>query len=415
MARFSAVAVLALIVFLFTYFSGFSACAFPSLPILETRKVVSESVSNSLSIAESFGFFEESDSRWFLRKLIHSHQAAAERSCQAECFHLGEGPCVGRKWWQLHLEPSFSCSFERRIGPIGAFGKWVCNPHQVGQVRDGCLVYSFRGVANTFEFETALRNERRHCEIHVFGNASQVVPPPFIQYHVKQVGGVAPLVDINQIAKELGHTGRNIDILNIDCHGCEWDRAQYSGWFHDDVFVRQLLVRLTWPFDYEAHGLHPGLGDYLTTPKDPPPEIPAFLLFLQSKGFVVTHKEFDTARCGGNCVEMTFLRLHDDFARSFLALPTRACWDSRGPVAQEMLNGTFRRFQVVKESLSWKESFGYIGESDVDWQRRKQIHKEAMDLQLKISQVLQRYETSHFDPGDFFYYNPLSLATSSEG
>ena len=109
------------------------------------------------------------------------------------------------------------------------------------------------------------------------------------------------------------------------------------------------------------------------------------------------------------------MRLHDDFARSFLALPTRACWDSRGPVAQEMLNGTFRRFQVVKESLSWKESFGYIGESDVDWQRRKQIHKEAMDLQLKISQVLQRYETSHFDPGDFFYYNPLSLATSSEG
>ena len=99
MARFHSaiVALLGLIVFLSTYFG---TCAFPSFrPKTEIARNIAtkKEIDLELSIVESFKFFEESDSRWFLRKLIHSHQAAVERS-QAECFHLGGGPCVGRKW-----------------------------------------------------------------------------------------------------------------------------------------------------------------------------------------------------------------------------------------------------------------------------------------------------------------------------
>lgn len=58
---------------------------------------------------------------------------------------------------------------------------------------------------------------------------------------------VLPPAPIAEVVEELGHKGRNIDLLVIDCDGCDLD--QHRLWFHKDLSARQLLIRMRWPHD----------------------------------------------------------------------------------------------------------------------------------------------------------------------
>ena len=38
-----------------------------------------------------------------------------------------------------------------------------------------------------------------------------------------------PLLPLDRIVKRLGHVGRRIDVLKVDCEGCEWDAFHHLG------------------------------------------------------------------------------------------------------------------------------------------------------------------------------------------
>jgi hypothetical protein len=137
------------------------------------------------------------------------------------------------------------------------------------------------------------------CEIHTFdptiGEQPSNLPGGNIQFHpwglASRDNGTSKTLP--SIIKELGHTGREIDIFKIDCEGCEWDT--YKGWFDGSTKIRQIQL--------EVHG---------GTEDAPPTLAQNFMLFLKSKGYVIFHKEPNIQHSGGSCIEYAFLLLNLD-------------------------------------------------------------------------------------------------------
>merc|ERR1712032_317171 len=88
------------------------------------------------------------------------------RQCLVGC--VGEpADCPPNIFWQTHYEPSFSCTFEERIGVQGEGGKWVCDPYKIQGKKD-CLIYSI-GSHGQYDFEESVHKHiSSNCEIHTF-------------------------------------------------------------------------------------------------------------------------------------------------------------------------------------------------------------------------------------------------------
>lgn len=245
-----------------------------------------------LSMKESFGFINESDVNWQRRAIVHKAQMEVQHALTGRCDN-----CPAPQWYTLHYEPSFSCAFERRMGQAGDGGKWVCNPHRIAELVNAgqpCLVYSI-GSNGNFVFENAVHAAIPGCEIHTFDinpwQRYQQKPPSFIQYHVAKVG---PQRNLPHLVRELGHTNRTIQIMKIDCEGCE--RSSVSGWFAPGIFVQQIQVEYHFGSD---------LG--LTAPA----MAHKFFRFLMEQGFVIFHKEANL-QCP-RCMEYGLLHLSRSF------------------------------------------------------------------------------------------------------
>lgn len=100
-----------------------------------------------------------------------------------------------------------------------------------------CLVYSI-GIDTDWRFDALLG--ARGCEVHAFDptirNPTDLAPNVTFHYwglkqgqtsdsHPEKTGyGVVKgeLFTIDEIVSKLGHVGRRLSILKIDCEGCEW-------------------------------------------------------------------------------------------------------------------------------------------------------------------------------------------------
>jgi hypothetical protein len=155
------------------------------------------------------------------------------------------------------------------------------------------------GSNNDFSFEEAVMKDiSMECEIHTFDPTIGEHPS-----HVPKYGNITfhpwGLADkdegvykaLTTIIKDLHHSRREIDILKIDCEGCEW--TSFSGWFDGDTIIRQVLIEL-----------HTG------TVNHSPPSAFQFMKYLQSKGYVIFHKEANTLGCKGACIEYGFIKLN---------------------------------------------------------------------------------------------------------
>lgn len=242
-----------------------------------------------LSMIESDGFFDEPDRLWTMRKQRHMHQMYMEKRLMKTC---GDGVhCEGQAFWQVHYEPSLRCLAEERVANAGG-DQWICDPSRL-RAKQKCLVYSI-GSHGQYDFEKGV-NEKisPKCEIHSidmepWANYTDQAPPKYVSYHAKKIGP-APDMPIDALVRDLGHEGREIDILKMDCEGREWET--YKSWVGPDVNIRQILVKL--------HGSNPGK------------EAHEFFNFFFGMGYVVFHKELVAEGS-----EYALVRLNPKFSRA---------------------------------------------------------------------------------------------------
>ncbi|MCX8520488.1 MAG: FkbM family methyltransferase [Rhodoferax sp.] len=155
--------------------------------------------------------------------------------------------------------PSFNCPFKYRLGRLSDGGKVVCNWETL---RDKCAtdphaaaIYSV-GVRGDISFETDLV-QRTGCAVHAFDHTEVALPEPVPGITFAQIG-LAPtdsplLLSLPTLMAQRGHT--RIDLLKIDCEGCEWavfDSLNATGVLPS---IDQLSIELHFA---QAHTNNPG-------------------------------------------------------------------------------------------------------------------------------------------------------------
>lgn len=301
--------------------------------------------SYSLASQQSFGFFNDIPcSSWNRLRQITSHRAQNQHAHPDNPNYRINIP---HSWYQMNYEPNFSCQFEQRIGGNGNGDgpKWICDPHRLIDIskqrkqkhnagvddkdnKPGCVIYSI-GSNGDFQFEQGLQTllGPSTCEVHIFdmgdyhhlmpkdinlhfhhwgitnnssaktavvGKPSQAFFEGSLQKKLSRWFGFRKeqFKSFQETVKILGHENLDaIDILKIDCEGCEWD--VYKDWFSNDIpRIGQVLV--------EVH-------------KSPKDKAIDFFDEMYKNGYVTFHKEFNTQYAYGNCVEYAFLKLDKEY------------------------------------------------------------------------------------------------------
>mmetsp|Transcript_18345 Transcript_18345/g.27180 ORF Transcript_18345/g.27180 Transcript_18345/m.27180 type:complete len:337 (+) Transcript_18345:130-1140(+) len=238
-----------------------------------------------LAQEQSLNFFTDiTDTDWKIQQAIyHGSQPNHNRLTPRMRKVMSENPA---KFWADNYEPELTCAHQRRLGGLGDGGKWVCDPRRIvasadeqsytsGKTR--CVVYSVGSNGNA-HFEQSVNDAlKEQCsnqlEIHTFDLKNWNKRNGNFGDRVKEAGGTfhhwgittkagldfnatdyflpktyreSTFKSFGQTFVELGHTNRVIDILKIDCEGCEWQSLEgwLSDWNEHGVTVRQLLLEL---------------------------------------------------------------------------------------------------------------------------------------------------------------------------
>jgi hypothetical protein len=175
-----------------------------------------------------------------------------------------------------------------------------------------CLVYSV-GSHNDIEFEMGIDDLLPGCETHTFDPTLRV---PFLgdaysTFHPWGLGqdGVSATYNDNTFVTQsfmnmyqrLGHVGRRLDILKVDCEGCEYDSMVplFEAMARNEIQVDQLLIEIHTPFRADPEKQWTKL-------------LELFVAADQAK-MRIFHKERNPSCSGYNCVEYAFAS--EDFLR----------------------------------------------------------------------------------------------------
>jgi hypothetical protein len=261
--------------------------------------------------------------------LAHKARQAGEQS-ELRGMHA-------RAAWNAY-EPEWMCESEERLGarlertkdtgPIAiaverraAFGdgpKWVCGLDALAVGNRSCLVYSI-GSHNDYGFEMAVKAVHPHCEVHTFDPTLGMLPDDrgatflgaaYSQFH--DVGlGEQPAPDTTGIdawrrklrpllgiVDKLGHAGRTIDILKIDCESCEWTalKPAFAALADGRFRIGQLQIEM-----------------HLLKKKTSQDDVDRFMDAADRAGLRLFHKEPNVLHGDGySAIEFSFV--HRDFA-----------------------------------------------------------------------------------------------------
>jgi hypothetical protein len=110
---------------------------------------------------------------------------------------------------------------------------------QAAKQQDGCLVYSF-GIHDSWEWEEKVAKQFG-CEVHAFDptvdHAQDLAPgvtfhklglqaegDDMAKTHAAEYDAIDPtlLLALPDIMQRLGHDKRTLDVIMMDCEGCEW-------------------------------------------------------------------------------------------------------------------------------------------------------------------------------------------------
>ena len=194
----------------------------------------------------------------------------------------------GRTFFQRNWEPSIRCIADRRMGVPGDGGKWVCDPNCL-LVHNNCNILSV-GSANDFTFEDSFKSYG--CAVHTFDHTVREPKPPIgVTFHPYGAASQShgEFRSLSEMAA-VSNMNETIDILKIDCEGCEFDifldeKTQHFLKLH----VKQVLVEVHFSTRLQTEALAQA--------------------FLDS-GFRVFSKEPNIQYSDGNCVEYGLLNIH---------------------------------------------------------------------------------------------------------
>ena len=205
------------------------------------------------------------------------------------------------------FEPEWDCEVQDRVGTrFGDGGKFVCG---IRTMRLPCLVYSFGSRGND-DFERGIKAYRPSCEIHVFDPTESAHPShsfkameakgisynysfhPWGLSSEERAFGTGAVYPLSTIMSKLHHENRTIDILKVDCEGCEFDafRLIFESCVSGKLTLGQVQIELHGTSRFAI--LH-------------------FFKGAEKCGLSVFHKERNHWGCHGyRCVEFSLISSH---------------------------------------------------------------------------------------------------------
>ena len=204
---------------------------------------------------------------------------------------------------QNKLNKKITCPHSQRVN-----SKWICDPNNIpitsnereGSDKNGCLIYTSYAQLNDYTFETELLKIIGKCDIHVFCPNPQTSPkvtvPQGVIFHQWGFKGskAGTQNDLNyktiqETVLELSHEGKIVDVLMIDCEGCEYDIVQ-DLFDKSDTYIGPTFMQIL----VQMHSVAPT------------PIINNFISSVQDNGYVIFYKE---AKGNGREREYSFLKL----------------------------------------------------------------------------------------------------------
>ena len=202
-------------------------------------------------------------------------------------------------------EPERSCLIETRVGnQFGDGGKFVCGNEDTFAAQQ-CLAYSV-GSNGDFSYEQDVI-KTFGCEVHTFdptGNSTEferLGKESMVSFHPWGLAATSrtmhndatglenPLMPLSKIQGVLGHKNRTIDLLKVDCEGCEHESLEniWADVIDGKLDIGQVMV--------EVHGT-----SFNDTKK--------FFEGASRAGFQIFHKERNHIGCDGwSCVEFSLI------------------------------------------------------------------------------------------------------------
>mmetsp|Transcript_33330 Transcript_33330/g.73509 ORF Transcript_33330/g.73509 Transcript_33330/m.73509 type:complete len:342 (-) Transcript_33330:523-1548(-) len=208
-------------------------------------------------------------------------------------------------------EERFGGSSEHRYASFGDGPKFVCGVDFMRarqNATNSCLVYSIGASSTTvsgrIDYERAVHRVLG-CETHTFdptlGNET-FLGSDYATFHPWGLGedggettysvrggGSFSSMSLASMMKALGHTGRRLDILKVDCEGCEWQAlpAVFDAIARGELLIDQIQIEL-------HRGTFEGAKSLFEK--------------ADSAGMRVLHKERNQWGCDGwRCLEYVFV------------------------------------------------------------------------------------------------------------
>mmetsp|Transcript_6296 Transcript_6296/g.7980 ORF Transcript_6296/g.7980 Transcript_6296/m.7980 type:complete len:355 (-) Transcript_6296:25-1089(-) len=295
----------------------------------------------STAYDQSYGFFTDiSNQDWNHYRTKFQHQDRyVDGDIRNNRLHLDSQQSVNGEessdeseahiFYQNNYDIEFTCPHEMQIGTHEmnklekhridmAPPQWVCDPHRIipmsrrrkeQENENGCLVYIFVEEEDSRRFIQHLDIVlMQQCEIHVFSpylyklmlmkkeslGGKISIHPWGLEGTSDMKNGRRDYLTLHETLIELDHVGHSIDILSIDCEGCEW--SIYKDLFNNsDMIVTQFLI--------EIHKA--------------PYQVNDFFVDMRRNGYVIVHKESNIVDGKvGQHQAYSFLRLKPEFFKS---------------------------------------------------------------------------------------------------
>jgi hypothetical protein len=287
--------------------------------VYATNAVAAVPPPNRIAYLHSFGLFHDIPNEEWEQLRAATRQGSWYAEPDNPLADVYDAPL----WNKKNMNPNFICPRMGSVGQGGQRTKLMCHPGRLAHrmmdddPNGDCLIYSV-GSAGDFSFEDDIaRMHNNKCEIHIFdpadwsrkgdetmknihyhawGMKSTYDNSPSVVWPRGRKGGFKTFQDTMAL---LGHSdNRTIDLLKIDCEGCEFSTLR--DWINLDI--RQILI--------EIHGVPTPKGTPNQRWYQKPLDIHSeYFKAFSDNGYALYSKD----AVNDLATELSFIKLHKNF------------------------------------------------------------------------------------------------------